>query len=110
MHPNIVIMLQRLFPEKFFIVSDALPSYGSKKKEYYWNNNLLKSDQGVCRLKDGTLAGTSLSLLEGCKRLAKWSGDASSSIWAGTVSPRYALRQGANIHQFLLRMPYKAMN
>ena len=104
-HPHIAIMLQKLFPTQLFLVSDALPLYGINAPKCFWNNQIINVDKGVCFLDDGTLAGTSLSLLEGCKNLAKWTQNISFSIWTATVSPRIAMNPGKKIEEFLLEKP-----
>ncbi|KGG16770.1 MULTISPECIES: N-acetylglucosamine-6-phosphate deacetylase [unclassified Prochlorococcus] len=101
-HPNMVIILQKLARDSLFLVSDALSPYGLEAKQYQWDQRLVFIDEGVCRLDDGTLAGTTLSLLEGCKRLAKWTKDPSFAIWAATVSPRHVLEKGKGIKEFFV--------
>ncbi len=108
-HPQIAVMLQKTLPCQLFLVSDALPPYGIDQTEYWWKNQLVLINKGVCRLEDGTLAGTTLPLLEGSKRLAKWSQNASSSIWASTVSPRLALKHGKSIQDFLIGKPLQKL-
>lgn len=46
---------------------------------------------GTCRLEDGTLAGVTLPLLEGVKRLAHWSSNPIAAIHAATIAPRQVL-------------------
>ena len=62
---------------------------------------MLNIENGVCSLDDGTLAGTTLSLLEGCKKLALWSKNPCSAIWAATMTPRITLGEDQNIHAHL---------
>ncbi len=104
-HPHIVIMLQKMFSKQLFLVSDALPLYGTNSSKCLWNNEVINVNNGVCFLDDGTLAGTSLSLLEGCKNLAKWTENISFSIWTATVAPRIAINTGKKIEEFLLGKP-----
>ncbi len=104
-HSQLAVILQQLASENLFLVSDALPPYALYEKEFKWDQRLLHIDQGVCRLDDGTLAGTTLPLLEGCKRLSIWTGQPSSAIWAATLSPRLALEKGKMIKEFFLGEP-----
>ena len=92
-HPSVAVLLQRLASEKLVLVSDAISAYGLKDGLYQWDNRPLTVTNGTCRLKDGTLAGTTLPLLEGVKRLAKWSGQPAASIWSATIAPRMALNK-----------------
>ncbi len=104
-HSKIIKILQKLSPGKIFLVSDALSPYGLITKESMWDERLLIVDQGICRLQDSTLAGTTVPLLDACQRMALWTKNSSASIWAATVAPRLALREGNNIEDFLVGKP-----
>jgi N-acetylglucosamine-6-phosphate deacetylase len=51
----------------------------------------LQVADGSCRLADGTLAGTTLPLLEGVIRLAGWGAPVDQAIAAATLHPRRVL-------------------
>ncbi len=106
-HPHIAVLLQRLVPEKVFLVSDALSPYGLCNGKYKWSNRFLFVDQSACRLSDGTLAGTTLPLLDGCSRLARWSGEPSAAIWSATIAPRLVLGKVKDISAYLIGRPLK---
>ncbi len=108
-HPKISVMLQKLALQNIFLVSDALPPYGLNTNNFEWDQKLLFIENGVCRLKDGTLAGTTLSLLEGSKRLANWTRNPSIAIWSATVSPRIILKSGKTIEEFLVGQSFKSL-
>ena len=90
-HPTMAVLLQRLAGDQLVLVSDALAPYGLDDGEHRWDERVLLVHDGTCRLEDGTLAGVTLPLLEGCCRLARWSGDADGAIWAATMAPRFVL-------------------
>ena len=100
--PTMAVLLQRLAPEQVVLVSDALAPYGLEDGQHHWDERVLLVNQGTCRLEDGTLAGVSLPLLEGCKRLASWSGEPGAAIWAGTIAPRKVLGEARPLHELLL--------
>jgi N-acetylglucosamine-6-phosphate deacetylase len=87
-HPTMAVLLQRMAGDQIVLVSDALAPYGLADGEHRWDERVLHVQDGTCRLDDGTLAGVTLPLLEGCCRLALWSGDADGAIWAATMAPR----------------------
>ena len=87
-HPTMAVLLQRMAGDQTVLVSDALAPYGLADGEHRWDERVLHVQDGTCRLEDGTLAGVTLPLLEGCCRLARWSGDADGAIWAATMAPR----------------------
>ena len=66
-------------------------------------------DQGTCRLEDGTLAGASLPLLEGCKRLARWSGEPSAAIWSATMKPRHLFGKVLITNEYLVGKSLKEL-
>ncbi len=102
-HPGMISLLHRIAPEQLVLVSDALAVYGLKGGKYKWDQRFLLVDKGTCYLEDGTLVGVAFSLLEGSKRLAKWTGDPSWAIWVATNAPREVLQgKDENTHQYLL--------
>ena len=90
-HPTMAVLLQRMAGDQLVLVSDALAPYGLAEGKHRWDDRVLHVQDGTCRLEDGTLAGVTLPLLEGCSRLARWSGDAEGPIWAATMAPRRAI-------------------
>ncbi|MCP9916462.1 N-acetylglucosamine-6-phosphate deacetylase [Cyanobium sp. ATX 6F1] len=103
--PSMALLLQRLAPEQLVIVSDALGPYGLEEGRHRWDERVLLVEDGSCRLEDGTLAGVTLPLLEGVKRLAGWGGDAAGAIRAATVTPRRVLGDERPLEELLLGMP-----
>ena len=100
--PTMAVLLQRLAPEHTVLVSDALAPYGLADGEHRWDERVLLVKNGTCRLKDGTLAGVTLPLLEGVKRLARWSEAPSAAIWSATVAPRQVIGTTQTIEDALI--------
>ncbi|KEF42521.1 MAG: N-acetylglucosamine-6-phosphate deacetylase [Cyanobium sp. CACIAM 14] len=103
--PTMAVLLQRLAGRQLVIVSDALAPYGLAEGAHRWDERLLVVKDGSCRLEDGTLAGVTLPLLEGVRRLAGWSGLAGTSIAAATLAPRRVLGERKTLEQLLLGRP-----
>ena len=101
-HPKIAALLQRLASKQLVLVSDAIAPYGLKDGRYTWDKRALVSENGSCRLEDGTLAGSTLPLLNACKNLPQWTGRPSSAIWSATIAPRLVLEKEQKIDDFLL--------
>ncbi|MEM9482569.1 MAG: N-acetylglucosamine-6-phosphate deacetylase [Cyanobacteria bacterium P01_F01_bin.116] len=55
-----------------FLVSDALAPLGLPDGTYPWDNRTIDVKDGIARLADGTLSGTTKPLLDGVKNLVKW--------------------------------------
>ena len=103
--PSMAVLLERLAPEQVVLVSDALAPYGLGDGQHRWDERLLIVADGSCRLADGTLAGVTLPLLEGVRRLAAWSGEPARAIAAATVHPRRVLGDARSCRELLLGRP-----
>ncbi|MCX5952121.1 MAG: N-acetylglucosamine-6-phosphate deacetylase [Cyanobacteria bacterium] len=100
--PGMAVLLQRLAPGQVVLVSDALAPYGLAEGLHRWDERTLIVANGSCRLEDGTLAGVTLPLLEGARRLAGWSGRPEWAIAAATVLPRRVLGERRPLQELLV--------
>jgi N-acetylglucosamine-6-phosphate deacetylase len=103
--PTMAVLLQRLAPEQVVLVSDALAPYGLGEGRHRWDDRLLLVEDGSCRLEDGTLAGVTLPLLEGVRRLTSWGAPAERAIAAATVLPRHVLGDARSAAEMLIGSP-----
>ena len=103
--PTMAMVLQRLLPDRVVLVSDALAPYGLPPGDYPWDARTIRVEDGSCRLPDGTLAGTTLGLLDGAVRLAGWTGDDGAAIRAATVVPRRVLGDLRSPAELLIGQP-----
>ena len=93
-HPTMLqILLQAgRYTEGLFLVSDALSPLGLADGRYPWDSREIEVIDGTARLKDGTLSGTTRSILVGVQNLVKWGiCDIGRSIELATTAPRHAL-------------------
>ncbi|MBD1999971.1 N-acetylglucosamine-6-phosphate deacetylase [Leptolyngbya sp. FACHB-541] len=75
-----------------FLVSDALAPLGLPDGTYPWDNRQIEVQDGTARLKNGTLAGTTLPLLVGVQNLVKWGVcEVGEAIALATTAPRRAI-------------------
>lgn len=75
-----------------FLVSDALAPLGLPDGIYPWDTRQIEVTQGTARLPDGTLSGTTLSLLAGIEKLVKWGiCPVDTAIALATTAPRQAI-------------------
>ncbi len=78
--------------EHLFLVSDALAPLGLPDGTYPWDSREITVTNGTARLPDGTLSGTTLSLLTGVQNLVRWDlCTVDEAITLGTTAPRLAL-------------------
>lgn len=102
--------------ERLFLVSDALAPLGLPDGTYPWDSREITVTDGTARLADGTLSGTTRSLLYGVKNLAEWGVcSVEEAIGLATDAPRKAIGEfpavgsqsrqrqyvGRSIHQLL---------
>jgi N-acetylglucosamine-6-phosphate deacetylase len=93
-HPTILKLLMRMgnYTEGLFLVSDALSPLGLTDGKYPWDSREIDVLDGTARLPDGTLSGTTRSLLVGVRNLVKWEiCDLEQAIALATISPRQAI-------------------
>ena len=92
-HSDMIRLLKIIAPKQIVLVSDAISAYGLGDGSFNWDNRLITVEKGLCRLSNQTIAGSTLPLLEACKKIAKWVEDPSAAIWMATISPRMVLAQ-----------------
>ncbi|TVR08159.1 MAG: N-acetylglucosamine-6-phosphate deacetylase [Phormidium sp. GEM2.Bin31] len=105
--PTMLQLLLQAAADHLFLVSDALAPLGLPDGTYPWDSRHIRVTQGTARLPDGTLAGTTRSLLEGALNLVNWGlCDIETAISLATIAPRRALGRssglmGASVQQLL---------
>ncbi len=100
-HPAMLKLLMRSgnYTDGLFLVSDALAPLGLPDGKYPWDVREIEVIDGTARLADGTLSGTTRSLLVGVQNLVKWGiCDPGTAILLATIAPRHALIQTDDRH------------
>jgi N-acetylglucosamine-6-phosphate deacetylase len=98
-HPAMLKVLLRAgrYSEGLFLVSDALSPLGLPDGKYPWDDREIEVIDGTARLPDGTLSGTTRSLLVGVQNLVKWGVcDVDDAISLATTAPRQAIGLSSN--------------
>jgi N-acetylglucosamine-6-phosphate deacetylase len=86
------LLLQASGPTGLFLVSDALSPLGLPDGRYPWDSREITVTHGTARLDDGTLSGTTLSLLQGVQNLVDWGiCPIETAIHLATIAPRQAI-------------------
>ncbi len=81
---------------RLFIVSDALAPLGLPEGVHPWDHRSMTIQDGTARLADGTLCGSTQSLLSAVPRLVRWGVcSLSEAITLATLVPRRLLGLGA---------------
>ena len=92
-HSDMIRLLKILAPKQIVLVSDAISAYGLGDGSFNWDKRLITVENGLCRLPNETIAGSTLPLLDACKKIANWINDPSAAIWMATLAPRMVLSQ-----------------
>ncbi len=93
-----ILLKASQYQQGIFLVSDALAPLGLADGIYPWDTREIEVKKGTVRLKDGTLAGTTLPLLVGVKNLVRWGiCDIERGIYLATIAPRKALGMDSEI-------------
>jgi N-acetylglucosamine-6-phosphate deacetylase len=98
-HPAMLKVLVRAgrHGEGLFLVSDALSPLGLPDGKYPWDDREIEVIDGTARLPDGTLSGTTRSLLVGVQNLVRWGVcDIGEAIDLATIAPRQAIGLSSN--------------
>lgn len=98
-HPAMLKVLMRAgrYSEGLFLVSDALSPLGLPDGKYPWDDREIEVIDGTARLPDGTLSGTTRSLLVGVQNLVKWGVcDVGNAIALATTAPRQAIGRSSS--------------
>jgi N-acetylglucosamine-6-phosphate deacetylase len=81
-----------------FLVSDALSPLGLPDGRYPWDSRSITVTNGTARLDDGTLSGTTRSLLQGVQNLVNWGiCPIETAISLATIAPRQAIGQSIEL-------------
>jgi N-acetylglucosamine-6-phosphate deacetylase len=96
-HPTMIELLLKAsnYSRGIFLVSDALAPIGLGDGVYPWDEREIEVKQGTAKLFDGTLAGTTLPLLQGVINLVNWGiCNLETGILLATEAPRKAIGLG----------------
>jgi N-acetylglucosamine-6-phosphate deacetylase len=94
--PTMLKLLLRsgVYDRGLFLVSDALAALGLPDGTYPWDTRSVTITNGTARLDNGTLAGTTLSLLKGVQNIVRWGiCESEQAIALATSAPRRAIGQ-----------------
>jgi N-acetylglucosamine-6-phosphate deacetylase len=91
-HPDVVLMCWRLLGERLILVSDAVAALGMPPGVLRLGDVDLVVTESDVRLRDGTLAGSMLSLDAAVRNLVRFTGATlSEAVFAASTAPANAL-------------------
>jgi N-acetylglucosamine-6-phosphate deacetylase len=90
-HPSVVRMAFQLFGDRVILVSDSLRSAGMPDGRYTLGGQAFTVRDGRATLADGTIAGSSIHLLQAVHNAIAWGISPEKSIMAATAAPAKAV-------------------
>ena len=87
-HPAVVKSLYRIFTsEKMIVISDTLRAADVPEGEYELGGQMVTVKDGLCRLKDGTIAGSTTNLFKCVQKLISFGIDADEAFKMASYTP-----------------------
>ena len=96
-HPSAVRAAFRLFGDKLCLISDSLRCAGMPDGSYTLGGQPIAVKGGKATLFDGTLAGSSISLMEGLRRAVRFGIPLEAAVYAASAAPAAAAGLDAGV-------------
>lgn len=90
-HPSVVRMTGALFENKLTLISDSMRCAGMPEGQYELGGQPVWMKAGKATLADGTLAGSSIHLMDGLKNAVKFGIPLEQAVMAATGTPAQAI-------------------
>ena len=89
-HPAVVLATYRMFGEKLNLISDSLRCAGMPDGPYELGGQPIELKDGLARLLDGTIAGSSISLLDAVRNVVNFGLPLADAFYAASTAPAQA--------------------
>lgn len=87
-HPDMAVLAARIKGQNLVLISDCMRAGLMPDGEYYLGEFAVTMKDGIARTASGSLAGSTLALIDGVKNLTKWSGLPLHDVWhLASLSP-----------------------
>ncbi len=96
-HPSVMNMAFQLFGERLCLISDSLRCAGMPDGQYTLGGQPIVKKNQVATLLDGTLAGSSVGLLEGVRNVISQGISPNRAFFAASTAPARALGKEAKL-------------
>ncbi len=90
-HPSVVRTCFTMFGDHLCLISDSLRCAGMPDGDYELGGQPIVKKDGVARLHDGTLAGSSIGLLSGVQKVIQMGIPVPQALYAASTAPATAL-------------------
>lgn len=89
-HPAVIRATHRLFGDKLNLISDSLRCTGMPDGDYELGGQPIIMKDGKATLLDGTLAGSSISLLDAVRNVVRFGLPLADAVYAASTAPALA--------------------
>lgn len=96
-HPAVVRMTHKMFGKKLCLISDSLRCAGMPDGRYELGGQPIVMKEGKATLLDGTLAGSSIGLLQGVRNVISFGIPAEDAFYAASTAPAQAIGKSDSI-------------
>lgn len=96
-HQSVIRATYKLFGDKLDLISDSLRCAGMPDGNYELGGQPIVVTGGKATLLDGTIAGSSISLMDGLINVVKFGLPLESAVYAATTAPALAARLDAGV-------------
>lgn len=86
-HPSVIRMIHRIFGERMVLISDSLRCTGMPDGEYTLGGQPIFVREGQATLHDGTIAGSSISMLDALRNCVMFGIPLADAVYAATAAP-----------------------
>jgi len=91
-HPDIATLAYRIKGDKIVLITDCMRAGLMPDGTYHLGEFPVVMEKGIAKTNEGSLAGSTLTLIEGIKNLYKWSSEPLYKIWhLASLSPAQSL-------------------
>lgn len=80
-HPDVAALSLKIKEDKLMLISDCMRAGLMPDGQYHLGEFEVTMEAGTARMKNGSLAGSTLALIDGVLNLQKWSGQSLNKIW-----------------------------
>lgn len=97
-HPDVATLAMQVKQEKLVLITDCMQAGLMPDGNYFLGEFPVVMKDGVARTETGSLAGSTLKLIDGVKNLQKWSNEPLYKIWhLGSLSPAQSLGRATEL-------------
>ncbi len=96
-HPAVIRATYQLFGEKLNLISDSLRCAGMPDGDYELGGQPIVVKGGKATLLDGTLAGSSISMLDAVRNVVRFGLPLEAAVYAATTAPALAAKLNVGV-------------